>query len=73
MSGTLAILLAAALCLGAVALVYKLFWPARQREADACDPWAQHNEVRTPSLEKAAGAPDNAVDIAVAAQDMGIL
>jgi nucleoside permease NupC len=68
----LGVILIAALCLGAAVLVYKLFWPNRAVAPDADDSWAQHNEQRTPSLERAAGAADNAVDAAVAVQDMGI-
>ncbi len=60
------------LCLGAVGLVYKLFWSRSSSAADADDPWAQHNEQRMPSLERVPEAADNAVDAAVAAQDMGI-
>jgi hypothetical protein len=72
MSSTAALLVAGVLCVGAILLVYKLFWPRSSSAPDADDPWAQHNERRMPSLERAPEARDNAIDAAVGAQDMGI-
>ena len=62
----------AALILVATLLVARLFWPASQSAADSEDPGAQHNELRTPSLEQPSEARDTSVDAAVAAQITGI-
>jgi hypothetical protein len=55
------------LCVAAVALMLKLFWPKARHPTDASDNWAQHNELRSPSLEKAAGVADSLspVDVAI--------
>jgi hypothetical protein len=66
----LAGVLVAAIAFGAVALVFRLFWPKPVAVAEG-DPWAQHNELRSPSLERAPEAADNAVDAAIAAQITG--
>ncbi len=59
------------LVIAVAALVAKLFWPVASQAADADDPWAQHNEARTPSLEQPPEAHDRSVDVAVAAQSLG--
>ena len=69
--GFAALIVLAALIGLALLLVGKLFWPARGSAPDADDPWAQHNERRTPSLEHAPEAGSTEVDAAVAAQIMG--
>ena len=69
--GFAALIVLAGLIGFALLLVSKLFWPARRAAADADDPWAQHNERRTPSLEHAPEAGSTEVDAAVAAQIMG--
>ena len=63
----------ALIAIASVALLLKLFWPNQPRERGPDDNWAQRNDQRMPSLEKPADAKDNAVDAAVAAQDMRIL
>ena len=65
-------LIGAVLCIGAVALVLRLFRPRPAPPVDQSDPWAQHNELRMPSLEEAPQAGDTEVDAAVAVQDLGI-
>ena len=69
---TLDVLVLVVLTAGAVALLLKLFWPKAAHGPDAADNWEQHNDLRTPSLEKAPEADNTAVDAAVAVQDMGI-
>jgi hypothetical protein len=69
--GLAAIGVLAVIALGGGALALKLFWPARAAEPAESDPWAQHNESRMPSLERAPEARGTSVDAAVAAQVMG--
>ena len=57
--------------LAAAGLLMKLFRPARPAAADRDDPWAQHNELRTPSLEQSAQAGRTEVDAAVLSQIIG--
>jgi hypothetical protein len=71
MTATASMLLILCLCLAAILLVWKLFWPHRSSALDANDPWAQHNEQRTPSLESAPAAGATEVDAAVAAEMTG--
>lgn len=66
------IVLLVLLAAGAAELLLKLFWPRPSHAPDASDIWAQHNELRSPSLEKAAEAGETGVDAALAVQDMGI-
>jgi hypothetical protein len=61
----------ALIALGAVILVVKLFWPRAVAVTDPADPWAQHNELRSPSLEQMPEAAENEVSTAVAAQILG--
>ena len=61
----------ALIALGAVILVVKLFWPRPAAAPDASDPWAQHNELRSPSLEQMPEAAENEISVAVAAQILG--
>ena len=57
--------------IGAVALMLKLFWPKPAREPGASDNWAQHNELRSPSLENSAESWDNSIDVAILSQIVG--
>ena len=57
--------------LAAVALMLKLFWPKATQEPGASDNWAQHNELRSPSLETSAESRDNSIDAAVLSQIVG--
>jgi len=49
-------------CLGVVGLVVRLFWPDKDPEPNESDNWAQHNELRTPSLETNEEAPYDNVE-----------
>ena len=55
----------------AVALMLKLFWPKAAQEPSASDNWAQHNDLRSPSLENSAESRDNSIDAAVLSQIVG--
>lgn len=59
------------ICLCAILLLTKIFWPRRAREPDETDNWAQRNDLRTPSLEKPQEAQDYSVEAAVASEMMG--
>ena len=61
----------AVLALGGAGLAMKLFWPAHSSANGQGDPWAQRNDERMPSLEKAPQAGDTSVDAAIAAQIVG--
>jgi hypothetical protein len=59
------------ICAAAIALLAKLFWPARTPEPDQTDNWAQRNDLRSPSLEHLPEANDTSVDAAIASQILG--
>lgn len=73
MSPSLSAAVGVLLLLAAVAvLIARLFWAASSQASDPDDPWAQHNELRTPSLEQPPEASDTSVDAAIAAQINGV-
>jgi hypothetical protein len=69
--GTIDLIILALAGAAAVALMLKLFWPKAAQEPGASDNWAQHNEARSPSLEKAPEAGDTEIDAAVLFQIVG--
>ena len=71
MRGILGLTFLALLTAWVVALFLKLFWPKAAQEPNASDNWAQHNETRSPSLEKVPEAGDTEIDAAVLFQIVG--
>ena len=69
--GTIDLIILALAGVAAVALMLKLFWPKSAQEPGASDNWAQHNDLRLPSLENSAESRDNSIDVAVLSQIVG--
>ena len=71
MRGVLGLIFLVLLTAGVVALFLRLFWPKAGKEPGVSDNWAQHNELRSPSLENSAESRDNSIDTAVLSQIVG--
>ena len=69
--GTIDLLILALAGVAAVALMLKLFCPKAAQEPGASDNWAQHNDLRLPSLENSAESRDSSIDVAVLSQIVG--